>query len=159
MNLELARKRFLISVAIILVVTASAKLWTVLGPWKTQILHAEEPMLGVSFGVLLLIAAVTEIMVAAVCIFGSRFDGLFSVFWLASVLCVYRLGLSIVEWTRPCGCLGNLTDALHISPQLADNIMKGLLAFMFIGSVSLLILHRRGRAAGLNAVKMPAPEI
>jgi len=55
---------------------------------------------------------------------------------------VYRLGLWWMHWHRPCSCLGNLTDALHISPQVADNVMKVLLAYLLIGSYGLLIWKR-----------------
>jgi hypothetical protein len=56
---------------------------------------------------------------------------------------VYRLGLWWMDWHRPCNCLGNLTDALHISPQAADNVMKVLLAYLLIGSYALLSWHWR----------------
>ncbi len=58
--------------------------------------------------------------------------------WMSTNFVVYRLGLWWMDWHRPCSCLGNLTDALHISPQLADNIMKWLLFFLLIGSYGLL---------------------
>ena len=70
----------------------------------------------------------------------------------------YRIGLWWIGWQKPCSCLGNLTDALHISPQVADNVMKGLLAFMLIGSVSLLILHQRQGRAASPSPQQPTPE-
>jgi hypothetical protein len=39
-----------------------------------------------------------------------------------------------VGWHKPCSCLGNLTDALHIPPQTADTAMKIILAYLLIGS-------------------------
>ena len=49
-----------------------------------------------------------------------------------------RFGLWWMGWHKPCNCLGNLTDALHLSPQTADNIMKVVLAYLLIGSYGLL---------------------
>jgi len=50
-----------------------------------------------------------------------------------------------MNWVEQCSCLGNLTDALHIRPETADNIMKLLLAYMLIGSYGLLIWQRSRR--------------
>lgn len=96
-----------------------------------------------------MIAATLEIGVAAICFFRPAVDGLLSVAGLSILLATYRITKWLFGVGEPCSCLGNLTDALNISPQLADNIMKGVLAFMFVGSVSLLILHWRGRDGGL----------
>jgi hypothetical protein len=85
--------------------------------------------------------------------------GLGAIAWVSTVLLVYRFSLWWIGWKKPCKCLGNLTDALHISPQLADDVMKGLLAFMFIGSVSLLVMHyRQNRAAGSLSPSVPEPD-
>jgi hypothetical protein len=56
-----------------------------------------------------------------------------------------------MNWHRPCNCLGNLTDALHISPQTADNIMKLLLAYLLIGSYGLMFWRwKQGREANMR---------
>jgi hypothetical protein len=150
-------KRYIGFVIVVLFLTAIAKFWSMTG--SSGAFDEQDPITRLSFQLLMLMAATLEIGVAAVCIFAKPVYGLLSIAWLSSLMVTYRVCLAWVGWRKPCSCLGNLTDALHISPQLADNIMKALLAFMFIGSVSLLILHRRGRAAGLNTVKMPVPEI
>ena len=60
---------------------------------------------------------------------------------LSTLFAVYRIGLWSLGWHRPCSCLGNLTDALHLSPVIVDNVMKVLLAYLMIGSYSILGLH------------------
>ena len=35
--------------------------------------------------------------------------------------------------------MGNLTDALHLEPEVADNLMKVILAYLLLGSYSLLV--------------------
>lgn len=66
--------------------------------------------------------------------------------WMTTNFLLYRLGLWWLDWKRPCPCLGNLTDALGISPAMADTIGKGLLAYLLVVSYALLILDWRGRS-------------
>ena len=140
---------FLYASALILFATGMAKVFAVF-EGHTRQLHQPEPLFGVTFATLFVCAAVLEVCVAVVSFIRPVSDGLLAVAWLSTVFLTYRVGLWWIGWKKPCSCLGNLTDALHISPQLADNIMKGLLAFMFIGSVSLLATHLR---AIKNAVR------
>lgn len=95
----------------------------------------------------MLLVGLLEIAVASVCLFSKQpVVALGLTAWLSTNFVLYRLGLWWMDWKSPCGCLGNLTDALHISPQTADNIMKVLLAYLLIGSYGLLIWNwRQGR--------------
>lgn len=68
--------------------------------------------------------------------------------WLATNFLVYRLGLWWMGWHKPCGCMGSLTSALHLSEQAADNIMKGVLAYLLLGSYGLLVWQWRQRRGG-----------
>lgn len=122
-----------------LLIVAIAKVLSLSG--NSTLLMERDPFLGIKFSHLMLIAAALELGVAAICFFRSTVDGLLAIAWLSVLLVAYRAGLWWIGWKKPCSCLGNLTDALHISPQLADNVMKGLLAFMLFGSVSLLFMH------------------
>lgn len=68
--------------------------------------------------------------------------------WLATNLLIYRIGLWCVGWRHPCSCMGSLAGALHLSDQMADGIMKAVLAFLFVGSYLLLFGSlRRGDPA------------
>ena len=73
--------------------------------------------------------------------------------WLATNILLYRVGLSLVHYEKPCSCLGTLTEALHIPPQTADNIMKIILAYLLIGSYACLFWLWRQRQ---TAVATPA---
>ena len=131
---------FIPSAAAILVVTGAAKAWSAFGHIK--ILAVADPITGVQFGHLMLVVGVLELAIAGVCLFSkSQKLKLGLIAWLATNFVVYRLGLWWIGWKKPCSCLGNLTDALHISPQLADNIMKVILAYLLIGSYGLLFWH------------------
>jgi len=137
---------FVSTATAILTLTGLAKLRTGLG--HTKILATNDPITGLPFGQLLLAVGVAELVIFCVCLIAkSQTLKLGLIAWLATSFVVYRLGLWWMGWHKPCSCLGNLTDALHISPQLADNIMKGILAYLLVGSSGLLIWQwRRGSA-------------
>jgi hypothetical protein len=140
--ISLFQRRFILSAGVILAITGVAKVWTGLG--NSKFLTVVDPIIGIKFGQLMLVVGVAEIAIALVCFFSKRQTlALALVAWMSTNFVVYRLGLWGMDWKAPCGCLGNLTDALHISPQTADNIMKVLLAYLLIGSYGLLIWQWR----------------
>jgi len=134
---------FIISAGVLLALTGSAKILSGLG--KARALAVPDPIFGERFGHLLLAVGIAEVLIALVCSF-SRRETLAAAFvaWLSTGFLIYRLGLWWLGWHGPCSCLGNLTDALHISPQAADNIMKVVLAYLLIGSYSLWVWRWRG---------------
>lgn len=138
---------FVFSASGILVVTGAAKIWSAFG--HTKLLAVPDPIVGISFGHLMLAVGVLELVIVGICLFGkSQTLALGLIAWLATNFVVYRLGLWWMGWKKPCSCLGNLTDALDLSPQLADNIMKVILAYLLIGSYGLLVWRWRvGRGA------------
>ncbi|MGA4645758.1 MauE/DoxX family redox-associated membrane protein, partial [Limisphaera sp. 4302-co] len=78
-----------------------------------------------------------ELVVAGVCLVGRRERlSLVLVGWLSGNFALYRLGLWWMGWKRPCGCLGHLTDALGVSPTVADRVMIGVLAYLGVGAFS-----------------------
>lgn len=136
---------FLRSALVLFVIVGAAKFWSAYGDAK--MLQLPDPIVGVQFHFLLLAVAVLELVVAGVCFF-SRNQRLATllVAWLATNFLVYRLGLWWMGWHRPCGCMGSLTSALHLSEKAADNIMKVVLAYLLIGSYGLLLWQwRKGR--------------
>ncbi|HEY2330223.1 MAG TPA: hypothetical protein VGI63_10475 [Verrucomicrobiae bacterium] len=131
----------------ILLLTAAAKLVSSFG--HGTILQTRDPLTGLQFQDLFRIVAGIEIAIALVCFFSKRIwipAGL--VAWLATSFLIYRIGLVLVGYHRPCSCMGNLTDALHIPPQTADTAMKIILAYLLIGSYATLFwLWRQKRKA------------
>jgi hypothetical protein len=138
---------FVISAGVILAITGLAKVWSAFG--KVKLLAVSDPILGIPFRDLMLAVGLVEIAIAWFCFFRKRpVLATWLVAWFATDLLLYRLGLRWMGWHKPCSCLGNLTDALHLSPQLADNVMKVVLAYLLLGSYGLLIWHwRRHRPA------------
>lgn len=131
-------RTFIISAGVVLSITGIAKIWSGLG--QARILVIPDPLTGIELGHLLSLAGMIEVAIALVCFFNKRqLLSVMLVAWLATIFVVYRFGLLWVGWQRPCSCLGNLTDALQISPQKADTAMKIILTYLLIGSYGTLL--------------------
>lgn len=141
---------FFCSAGVFLLITAVAKLISGFG--NSRILQNPDPILGVQFGHLMLGVGALELAIASVCLFSkSQTSQIILVAWLATSFLTYRLALLWIGWHRPCPCLGNLTDALHIPPQTADTAMKVILAYLLIGSyASLFWLWRQRKTMAIT---------
>jgi hypothetical protein len=151
---ELAESRFLRSAGMVLGVTALAKALSAIGPARA--LDIADPLIGIPVRQLLLLVGLAELFIAFFCLFtDKRRLSLLAVAWISTNFLVYRLGLWFIGWHRPCGCMGSLSDMLHLSPRAADNIMKWVLAYLLIGSYALLFVQwrqRRGVGPGQGVV-------
>jgi hypothetical protein len=133
------KRKFILSCILILLVTGTAKIWSAFG--QAKILELSDPVFGVRFGHLFLSVGLLEIAAAMFCFFVVReVTGLVIIIWLGSCFLVYRAALHWVGWGSHCPCLGTLSDALKISPHVADLIMVVLLSYMVSGSFWLLVL-------------------
>ena len=99
------------------------------------------------YPLLLTFIGILELAVSGVCLLTKRQNlSLGLTAWLATCFLAYRGGLWYLGWQRPCSCLGNLTDTLHISPHVADVAMKIVLAYLLVGSYGgLLCLWKLNR--------------
>jgi len=141
---------FLYLAGVLLLVTAVAKLASSAG--QARILLERDPVTGFQFRALFRVVGGIEAAVALPCFFSKRIwfpAGL--VAWLATSLAAYRFNLWQIGWHKPCSCLGNFTDALHIPPQTADTAMKIILAYMLIGSYATLFRLWRQRKKSVHA--------
>ena len=147
-----AVKLFNLSAGVLLLTTAIAKLISAFG--TAAVLEIPDPILDISFRHLLWITGTSELLVALFCIFGNRINfQAWLVAWFATNFLVYRIIFILAGYKKPCPCLGNITDVLHISPKIADTAMKIILAYLLIGSyASLFLLWRQHRqaAAGVS---------
>jgi len=123
---------FNISASFILLVTGLAKIWSSFGP--KGILMELDPVTGISFGWLLLLVGLIELLLSGICYYyRARLLPCFLVGWLSLNFLLYRIALLSMGWHRPCNCLGNFTDAIHLTPELADTLMRYILAYLLIG--------------------------
>jgi hypothetical protein len=138
-------RRFVLSAGGILLITGLAKVVSAFG--KAKVLGVTDPIFGVSFGYLMLLVGTLELVVAGICLFSKRQNlSLGLTAWLATSFLAYRIGLWYVGWQRPCSCLGNLADALHIPPNVADGALKIILLYLLIGSYGNLFRVWKPRA-------------
>ncbi len=114
---------FVYSAAVLLLITGIAKLIGSAGHEK--ILLARDPVIGIRTRELILVTGLIELAVAAACFLskGAQVPSKL-IAWLSTNLLIYRIILILIDYKKPCNCLGNVTDALHIPPQTADTIMK-----------------------------------
>jgi hypothetical protein len=135
---------YLMSASVILLVAGIAKVIASRG--NAEILIEPDPILGIPFQALFLCVGVVEIIVALMCLFYRRVELSAELLaWLATNLSIYRLGLLLAGYSKPCGCFGNLTEALHISSVKAGLTMEGILAYLLIGSYAALFWLRQQR--------------
>jgi hypothetical protein len=135
---------FPLSAGVLLAITALAKLISAFG--RSEILQQYDPILRMRYHWVFCLAAAMELGVVGVCF--SRKDLPFkagAVAWLATLFLLYRLGLQWANYPAPCKCLGNLTDALHISPLIASTIAKVILAYLLAGSYVVLYTTWRSK--------------
>ncbi|HXT12920.1 MAG TPA: MauE/DoxX family redox-associated membrane protein [Candidatus Angelobacter sp.] len=145
---------FNLSAAVILLITGSAKIISAFG--HATILQRMDPIFPIQFNHLMFAAGTLELLVAAICFFDKlRVPGHFFTAWLATSFLIYRIGLWWIGWRRPCHCLGDFGDAIGISSETADAIMKGVLAYLLMGSYASLfwLWRQRNRMHGVAATQ------
>lgn len=123
----------------ILFFTGAAKVWSAFG--TVRILNYPDPVFGFSFGHVMFIVGIIELIISGLCF--SRKCSRYAPILVACIstnFLVYRIGLWLADWRHPCLCLGNLTDALHISPQIASIALRVALVYLLIGSYFVLIV-------------------
>ena len=132
---------FIYTAPVILLVTDTAKLVRAAG--QTRILNYRDPLLPLTSRHLLVAVACLELAVTAYLLFGrNAWMKLAMIAWLATNFLAYRAGLVWIGVHQPCWCLGNVTDALRLSPALVDLGVKVVLGFLLIGSYGLLACGR-----------------
>jgi len=137
-----AQNIFLLSAGVLLLLTAVAKFVSASG--TASVLQSKDPVLAVTFQQMFWGAGLLELGVAAICLVGRPIimrAGL--VAWLCGVFVAYRVAMAWLGYQRPCSCLGTVTDALHIRPETADTLMKGVLGYLLTGSGVILLLAWR----------------
>jgi|SRR5581483_1363765 len=135
------------TVVVILLATAALKMYGSTMPSTSNYLDKDDEVMGIlSHRQLLLVAALLEIGVVGLLLrphLAVR-QALQCVAWVGCVFAAYRLARWMVHANAPCGCLGVL-----VSPS-AVFISKCALGWVLGGSISLLLMLRRGQASVLK---------
>jgi len=136
--MERFAKYYLASAVAILSVTAAAKGWSITG--HAPILSHSEPVFGLSNRILLESVAVIEAAIVLFIVFGkSTLTKLALLTWLSGCFILYRIGMNTLAPGKPCHCLGTLTDRLPFQSETIDMMLKGVVAYLLVGSIFFLI--------------------
>ncbi len=149
-------KVFVRAAGLSLLVPALAKIYS--GTAQVPSLSDVDPVFGVPFRYLFFSAGIIEVGVALVCLFSRKWLlSTLLVAFLAANLLLYRVVLLSIGWTQPCKCMGNMVEALRISPETADLLMKLLLGCLLTGSLTALswmwIYNNRNRRSHSEDMK------
>lgn len=149
---------FIRSAGVVLATTGLAKAFSAIG--MARALDTADPLIGIPFRQLLLLVGLAELLITFFCLFTDKQRlSLLAVAWISTNFLVYRLGLWFIGWHHPCACMGSLAGVLHLSDQAADNIMKGVLAYLLVGSYAILFSQwRQRRAEGTGVAPRQAKE-
>lgn len=130
--------RIIYVAGLLLLLTGVAKLISATG--TVGILNWPDPLLGIHYRYVFWTVGTLEVLVSLYVFLGEDLlTKAALVGSLATCFAVYRFGLLLIKYDRPCGCLGNLTDQLHIAPQVADIAMKVILGYLLLAGWSVLL--------------------
>ena len=132
---------FLLSAALILIVTAVIKLLSALQ--EVQVLGRLDPVFWfLTKRQLLVVTAMLEGIVAGIILKSNRREAtyvtLILVFSLSSIFLCYRLGLWWSGYSGECSCFGNATQWLGTSPDIMNRAAQFLLGYLLAGSTGML---------------------
>jgi hypothetical protein len=102
-----------------------------------------DPVFEISFRDVMFLIGTIELIVSGLCIYSkiTRLS-LGLVGWLSSSFLIYRFGLLLAGYHKPCSCLWNLTDDINISAPAADLIMRIIVLYLFSGSFGFLFYFK-----------------
>jgi hypothetical protein len=140
---------FIVSAGALLAFTGVAKLVSSGG--GPRALQTIDPIIGLPFGQLFFVVGLAELITDHFCFaLQDVARRAAMVAWLSTSFLVYRIGLVWLGYHKPCGCLGTFTEAIHLSPQTADTIMKVVLGYLLVGSYACLWWCWRRASVGVR---------
>jgi hypothetical protein len=143
---------FLLSVGVLLLFTAGAKLWSALGDAK--ILDFPDPLWGVSNRRLLVATAAIEIG-SALCLFTPiRLETKYLLSaWLGANFILYRIALAVFNPGKPCPCLGGASEMLHLSEATTNYLLSAMASYLFLVGLGLYFWQARSLSRAPNSCR------
>ncbi len=138
-------KIFLYSTAVLLLLTAAAKVYSATG--TARILTATDPLVHLAYGRIMVAVGAVEAAVAAYLLIGSNAPAkIWLVLWLGSNFMMYRLANDLLH-IKLCPCLGTIGGALPLSRGQLDFLLTILVLYLLFGSTFVLLSGwSRGRS-------------
>lgn len=151
MNTSSLNRVFVATVAAILVLTAALKVATLLrrpeateGQALSRLLAEPAPYLSVLTNRQMMWLAVAFELGAVAGLLWLRTDRarLLVIAFVGGLFAAYHLGLSLIGYRPPCGCLGGPLEWLHLSRRTYDTLTLVLVGYFLAGSYGLLLWER-----------------
>ena len=122
--------------------TSVAKLYSATG--SEGILDIADPIFRLSYRYLLVALGLVEIAIAGYILYGAANAVKCAVLAsLSSCFIIYRVGVLVLGVPDPCPCLGTITAKLPFGPATADLLLKGMIAYLLLGSLYYLLRRSR----------------
>lgn len=147
MSVQALRRGFLVSARALLLTTAALKLATLLkglaspeAPTLNTLLSLPSPYLPrLTTGDMMWVGVGFELL-ALLALTRLRTDParLLLVAFVGGVFAAYHLGLSVIGYQHPCGCLGGPLDWLHLSRRAYETLTQAIIVYLLAGSYGLL---------------------
>jgi hypothetical protein len=132
---------FFVSVATLLIVAGTAKLYSATGTAK--VLSRTDPILGVNNRALMVALGVLEIGIAGYLLArrdrASDCQRAIAVLWLSGNFIAYRVAMDLAGATV-CPCLGTLTSKLPLTHEFINQLLGAIVLYWFLGSALILWL-------------------
>lgn len=146
---------FLYSTAVLLVLTAAAKLYSATG--TARILSATDPLIHLAYGKIMVVAGFVEAAVAGYLLIGRNATAkVWLVLWLGSNFMMYRIANEVLR-IKLCPCLGTVGSALPFSRAQVDFLLTILVLYLISGSIIILVSARGNRSQSASAVELTGP--
>jgi hypothetical protein len=156
-EIRMVLRAYVRSVAIILGLTALAKLYSATG--GARILDLPEALLPLTNRQTLVLVGIIELIVAlSMVVAKSNAMKLIGTAWLSLNFILYRAASLLLVVGRPCPCLGSITERLPLKPAVIDRILISVVVYLFLGSCFFLVVLRRCRSA-VNSQRSGLPAV
>lgn len=137
------------SVAILLGIAVAGKIGALVG--NAKLLSELDPVFGIPNRELLMGVIVVElgllIYLRKTTVFLNR---LLAVVWLFGCFAIYRTGLFLLDYKKPCSCLGNLGDFAGLTDAALDQALKIAVAAILMAAAALVAARKDAEANGMQ---------
>jgi len=140
-------RHYIYSVAWILIATSLAKIYSAGG--TAQILDLTDALLPITNRQTIRVIGLIEIAIVFALLLGrNETVKLTCIAWLGCNFALYRLGVMFLTVSRPCPCLGSITEMLPFKPATIDGILQAVVLYLMFGSLFLLFVERWRQRSG-----------
>jgi len=132
-------------------ISGAVLLWLGITNLTTVLVNAglydlSDPAIGIKIRYTVLIIGVLETLVGVVCLLNATsYFSIVLLSWLTMCLVGYRVSLAILEWPRPYHWISPVMAHWDVSSNVADLIVTGLLAWIWVGGITFLVFGKAGR--------------